>query len=148
MTPVSKYKCVSFRILFPPAAEDNHVRLSFWYNMYGFHIGTLEVCLLRNGKYIKNIWKKTGPQSMNWKHAEVTIVIIANDRVRAYILVSLKMNWIMFKMLPTGNKCVLITYRCKMLFALLILPIWVQLFLIADQLCGSFFLKNHPFLCM
>ena len=72
--------------------------------MYGYHMGTLEVCLLRNGKYMNDLWRKTGPQSMNWRHGEVTIGLIANDRVRAYILVSQKMNRIMFKRLQTGNK--------------------------------------------
>ena len=84
MTPVSQYKCVSCRILLPPADENHYVRLSFQYNMYGFHMGMLEVCILRNGKYSKDLWSKKGSQSMNWRHAELTIALKTNDRVLAY----------------------------------------------------------------
>ena len=98
MTPVSQYTCVSNRLLLPPADQVLYVRLSFQYNMYGFHMGTLEVCVWRKGTYIKDLWSKKGSQSMNWRHAELTIALKARDRVRAYsILVSLKINRMMIK---------------------------------------------------
>ena len=55
--------------------------MSFRYNMFGFHTGSLSVCILRRGKCVRNVWKKKGPHGKEWNLAIVVIPLKQNDRV-------------------------------------------------------------------
>ena len=76
--------------MFPPSKHDCVVQLSFYYNMHGYHIGKLAVCIMWDNKCLQEVWQREGDQDVTWKHAQVTIVLDRNERVRAFILVSLK----------------------------------------------------------
>lgn len=47
--------------------------LSFWYHMYGQHVGELNVLLLQNGSRSAPIWQLKGQQGNIWKPSKVTI---------------------------------------------------------------------------
>ena len=70
----------------PPSDGYHTVRLSFYYHMYGFHIGVLEVCVWRKETCVTGFWRKKGPQGMRWEQAVVSVKLRKNDRVRAFIL--------------------------------------------------------------
>ena len=47
--------------------------LSFWYHMYGQHVGEVNVLLLQNGSRSAPIWQLKGQQGNIWKPSKVTI---------------------------------------------------------------------------
>lgn len=47
--------------------------LSFWYHMYGSHIGTLNVLIYTNGSRSAPIWSLSGNQGGFWRPSRVTI---------------------------------------------------------------------------
>ncbi|KAK3591228.1 hypothetical protein CHS0354_003860 [Potamilus streckersoni] len=55
--------------------------LSFWYHMYGLHMGTLNINVIKNTYYPLLVWSKTGSQSESWTHAAVDLEIGYNAMI-------------------------------------------------------------------
>jgi hypothetical protein len=47
--------------------------MRFWYNMNGFHIGTLSVLTRMNSGQNMQMWQMTGDKGPNWFRAAVDI---------------------------------------------------------------------------
>ena len=61
--------------------------LSFWYHMYGVHIGELNVLIVQNGtSRSAPIWQLKGNQGNIWKPSRVTIKSSIKHKVRDYHL--------------------------------------------------------------
>ena len=58
--------------------------LSFWYHMYGSHIGTLNVLLYQNGSRSAPIWSLSKNQGGFWRPSRVTIKSSVKHSVSNY----------------------------------------------------------------
>ena len=47
--------------------------LTFWYHMYGYHTGTLNV-FIQTGNHLTNVWQRNGTQGNNWLQGKTTLV--------------------------------------------------------------------------
>ncbi len=55
--------------------------LQFWYHMYGYHIGTLNVLKYENGSRSGALYSLKGNQGNMWRIAQVTIKSTVNHQV-------------------------------------------------------------------
>jgi len=60
--------------------------LSFWYHMYGSHIGSLNVLIYTNGSRSAPIWTLSGNQGGYWRPARVTIRNSVAHSVRTVLI--------------------------------------------------------------
>ncbi|CAB3978524.1 MAM and LDL-receptor class A domain-containing 2-like, partial [Paramuricea clavata] len=54
--------------------------LTFYYHMYGYHTGTLNV-FIKTGNHLTNVWQLNGTQGNNWLQAKTTLVSQAHFQV-------------------------------------------------------------------
>lgn len=74
-----EYTCV--RILVPKFYQTGSLCLSFYYNMNGFNIGSLEVYTVANGSKTTR-WSQSGNHGDVWLRATVTVTVQFDDQVR------------------------------------------------------------------
>ena len=67
-----KYAC---RILLPDLSYNGDVCIEFFFNMFGFHIGQLEIFTRDNGNGFNDQqrWTMVGPQGRQWRQQRTTI---------------------------------------------------------------------------
>jgi hypothetical protein len=61
-------------IRIPPLGQSGDMCLKFAYHMWGFHMGSLEVIIIRNQQNV-GIWSSRGNQGNTWREA---IVLLQN----------------------------------------------------------------------
>ncbi len=59
--------------LIPSTAGTSGRCLTFYYHMYGYHTGTLNV-FIKTGSHLTNVWQRNGTQGNNWLQAKATLV--------------------------------------------------------------------------
>ena len=60
------------RIISDMIPSTSQMCLEFWYHMYGDHIANLTVYSNSSG-VMSVLWKKSGTQGPNWKHATIDV---------------------------------------------------------------------------
>ncbi|KAI0230364.1 MAM and LDL-receptor class A domain-containing protein 2, partial [Lamellibrachia satsuma] len=66
-------------IMLPSFNEDGDYCLSFYYNMNGFHINTLQVVNRHSSGLLVNLWMKKHHQGSQWNAAQVTANLHSSD---------------------------------------------------------------------
>ena len=69
------------RIFIPPLLETRSVCLAFYYHMWGFHMGTLQVVIRRKGGRLTN-WTLSGDQGNIWLENRLPLTLRTDDEVR------------------------------------------------------------------
>jgi len=71
-----------FRILLPSLSYAGTVCLGFYYHMWGFHMGSLEVYISRDGILLQTLWSLSGNQDNFWLENKLTVTILqSRDKV-------------------------------------------------------------------
>lgn len=73
----SRKRYDSAQIVSPSYSSPQGGCLSFWYNMHGSQIGTLNVNM-KVGSRSTQIWRKSGDQGQRWQQAQATITPSTN----------------------------------------------------------------------
>ena len=69
-----------------PASPDGRC-LQFYYHMYGYHIGKLNILTYENGSRSAPVWTLEGNQGNQWKPSRVTLDVATKFQVDiAYLM--------------------------------------------------------------
>lgn len=69
------------RIMLPSSKRDGVYCLSFYYNMNGYHINTLQVAKRTFSGQLINLWTKKHNQGPQWHAAQVTATVYSSEQV-------------------------------------------------------------------
>ena len=67
--------------MYLPFTAGGTLCLSFYYHMFGFHVGILDVFVLEDGKEEIILWRMAGQKGRDWLFAEVVLNLHTNDKV-------------------------------------------------------------------
>ncbi len=71
----------------PTFSPSNGRCLQFWYHMYGYQVGTLNVLKYENSSRSSPLYSLSGSQGNMWRIAQVTIASTVNHKVIFYLFV-------------------------------------------------------------
>ncbi|KAK2170566.1 hypothetical protein LSH36_2g14112 [Paralvinella palmiformis] len=68
-------------VMYLPFTAGGTFCLSFYYHMFGFHVGVLDVFVLEDGKEEIILWRMAGQKGRDWLFAEVVLNLHTNDKI-------------------------------------------------------------------
>jgi len=86
-TLVAFYYCACVRILVPKFYQVGPLCLTFYYNMNGFGMGSLEIYTVANGNKT-TLWSQSGNHGDVWLRATVTVSVQYDDQVREMVILN------------------------------------------------------------